>query len=372
MLGGPANELVAEKGGGGDFAPDRAKRVRLKSTRDFKPTVTAAQGPLALTVEVAGDFIGGPCRRLIRFYKDSPRIDFMTELNDLPDLTIVMAEFPLAEPPREIRRGVPYGFSYGTWDPAAKPGWTKSIRAVKFTKDHQVDPTRPGWTEGVVPAVRWSDYAMAGGAGLAILDRGLSGREILGKTPMIYLYNAADKYNGYPCAWLSGKGKHRVEYAIVAHEGAWKQARIPQMAWEFNAPPAVVEGCAAAPARSARSFIKTSHNVLVEAVRREGNEIEIRMAECFGQAGQAEVTVNLPHEGAALTNMLGGEPQKLSGGPAYTFAVRPQQIVTMRLKTTGSVAPVQTLTQWDEFVPPAKQEALHHYAQVKGHPPRGN
>jgi hypothetical protein len=60
-----------------------------------------------------------------------------------------------------------------------------------------------------------------------------------------------------------------------------------------------------------KSYIKTSHNVLLEAVRRDGGEIELRMAECVGESGEAEVTVNLPHTSAALTNMLGGEAKPL-------------------------------------------------------------
>jgi hypothetical protein len=36
-----------------------------------------------------------------------------------------------------------------------------------------------------------------GQGGVALLDRGLTGREINGNTPIIYLLNATDTYNGY-------------------------------------------------------------------------------------------------------------------------------------------------------------------------------
>jgi hypothetical protein len=128
-------------------------------------------------------------------------------------------------------------------------------------------------------------------------------------------------------------------------------------------------------------YVKTVRNMLLEAVRRDGNEIELRMAECAGESGEAEVTVELPHKGAALTNMLGGEAKPLP--PAYEnkdpqwafykFPVRPQQIVTMRLKTDKSVPAIQTLTKWDDLVPPNKRAALNEYvADKKGHPPKGN
>ena len=82
------------------------------------------------------------------------------------------------------------------------------------------------------------------GAGVALLDRGLPGRELTGQTPVFFLLNAQDTYLGYPCAWLSGRGRHHFSYALVAQEGEWRTARIPQMAWEFNCPPLVLSGAA--------------------------------------------------------------------------------------------------------------------------------
>jgi hypothetical protein len=80
--------------------------------------------------------------------------------------------------------------------------------------------------------------------------------------------------------------------------------------------------------------------------------------------------MRLPHRDAALTDMLGGHRQPLRGGPSYEFPVRPQQIVTMRFKTANVAPAVKPLTEWDEFVPEKKREALRRYQpDVKGHPP---
>lgn len=355
MLSGPANVLVAEKrvgtGDPGDFMAARQHRPRLASSSDFKPVITVTEGPLTITVLVKSEFYGGaPSSRLMRFYKNHQRIDFETELNDIPDLTVVMAEFPLAQKPLEVRRGIPFGFSHGAW---AKP-----------------DEKLYDFPEGIKPVVRWSDYTFSDGGGIAILDRGLSGREINDKTPVIYLYNATDKYYGYPNSWLSGKGKHKLEYAILPHAEGWDMARIPQMAWEYNCPVIIEPGCAV---KSASSFINTSDNIIVEVIRREGADIELRLAECLGKAGTAKITVDLPHTSAAMTDMLGNNPQQLKGKNSYTFELRPQQIVTMRLHTDSSVDQIQPLTAWDELVPAAKREALNSYLKdKKGHPPRGN
>jgi hypothetical protein len=155
----------------------------------------------------------------------------------------------------------------------------------------------------------------------------------------------------------------------VAHDGAWRDAHIPHLAWEFNAPPVVLPDRAEGPAVS---FVEASPNVIVEAVRREGSELEVRLAEALGAGGTAEVAVRLPHRGAALTDFLGGRAAPLEGGPSYRFPVRPQQIVTLRLKTESAAPEVKPLLQWDELVPESKKKDLKARITNKGHPPRGH
>ncbi len=362
MLGGPANVIVAERqrkpsANTGDHMANREDRSRIADSNAARPTITARRGKLATTIEIRSEFLdGAPMVRTIRCYNDYPRIDFDTELNDIPDPTVVVAEFPLAGDIAEVRRGIPYGFSHGAW--ASVPPVLASARGLS------------GWVAGIVPAVRWSHYQLANGSGVALLDRGLSGRELTGRTPVIFLLNTSEKYRGYPNPWLSGKGKHRLSYALVAHDAPWAQARIPQMAWEFNCPPIAAPG--SAPMEDV-SFAQTSDNVIVEAMRREGGFLEIRLAECLGVAGHARVTLDLPHESAAITDLTGGGANALGGGPAYEFPIRPQQIVTLRFKTREPVAGVEPLLKWDALVPPHKLEALRHYLpDVKGHPPAGN
>ncbi|HWQ57253.1 MAG TPA: glycoside hydrolase family 38 C-terminal domain-containing protein [Bryobacteraceae bacterium] len=353
VLGGPANVVIAERpqkqnGEPGDYMLFRAQRGRLGSSSDAAVRVTASRGPLATTVVSEGAFYGGgACRRVVRLYHDYPRIDFETTLNDVPDRTVVVAEFPLSEQPVEVRRAVPYGFTHGAW-----PEPTEQL---------------PGRNQDITPALRWSHYGFQGGGGFAIFDRGLCGREMTGRTPVIFLLNTADQYYGYPNAWLSGKGRHVLEYAVFAHEGSWPEARVPQMAWEYNNPPYAIGDAVG----KAVSFLETSGNVIVEAIRRDGAFLEVRLAECFGIQGTAQVTLALPHKSASLTNMVGDDARPLTGGPDYRFPVRPQQIVTMRFRTDTKVPEPDPLLEWDPLVPPAKRPMLHQYSREKGHPPRG-
>jgi alpha-mannosidase len=355
LLSGPSNQIVADRPkeapDPADHMPPIPEREWLATSADSPSTISVRQGPLSTTVLVEGVFYGGrPLRRTIRFYANHPRIDFDTELNDVPNLAVVYAEFLLAEDITEIRRGIPYGFSHGAWSSPAS-----ALR---------------GWVKGIVPAVRWIDYSLAGGGGVALFDRGLSGRELNGRTPAIYLLNAEDKYQGYENAWLSGKGRHLATYALLPHGEDWHAARVPHAAWEYNSPPVVVSGRATS---VAVSFLQTSPNVIVEALRREGNHIELRMVECLGVSGEAEVTLLLPHRKAAFTNFAGLPLSTLASNSRYKFPVRPQQIVTMHFETSSTLPDSQPITQWDKFVPAEKLPALHAYdPNLIGHPPFGD
>jgi hypothetical protein len=287
--------------------------------------------------------------RRLWLHNEYPRIDFETELNDLPDGAIALTEFPLIGDISEVRRGVPYGFSHGAW--------------------HTPNPELPGWTKGITPAVRWSHYEMTKFASFAIFDRGLSGRELDGKTPLLFLYNAVEKYRGYPNAWLSGAGRHVLRYALTAHTKPWAEARIPQMAFEYNAPPLVVPGCAAF---DPAWFLQASDNMIVESVRRDGADIEVRMVECLGLEGGAELTFKLPYKDAWVTDMNGRNRRRVEERSKVKIPVQPQEIVTLRFRTEGRPLPEPKLvTGWDALVPEKKRPALHEYSNDKGHPPTG-
>lgn len=357
LLGDPANVIVAERPSArrphddpGDHMPARSSRTRLAASSDGPSIIHMVNGPIAITVEAKGKFYGGGAiRRVVRFYHEHPRIDFETELNDIPNYTVVVSEFPLSHNVLEIRRGIPFGFSHGSW---AKP-----------------NPELHGWTKGIVPVVRWIDYALEGGNGLAVFDQGLSGREIDGRTPIIYLMNAEDKYWGYPNLWLSGSGKHIFSYSVLAHETDWQQARIPQMAWEYNREPVIIGSRSSAPAKS---FVETSDNVILEAMRCEGNHIELRLVECLGAPGTATVKLHLAHTTAAITDLTGRTKSALEKSEQYEFPVRAQQIITMHFRISTTIATPDPIKAWDEFVPKKKLPALYAYdPNLIGHPPFG-
>ena len=355
LLGGPANVIVAERPtkleeSPADFMAPRPGRTQLAKSSDGEASVRVVRGPLATTVESTGTFYGGGSLvRRMRFYHDHPRIDFETEINDIPNYTVVVAEFPFREDVSEVRRGIPYGFSHSGW-------------ATPNADLH-------GWNKGIVPAVRWMDFQLSGGGGVALMDRGLSGREIVGNTPIIYLFNAEDQYHKFDNAWTTGKGKHVLCYSLLPHEASWAQAAIPQKAWEYNQSPLIIPEVSR---EMSRSFLETSGNIIVEAMRREEDHIELRFVECLGLPGTASVKVSLPHGKVHITDLTGRKKTTLPHAESYSIPLQPQEIVTLHLETAQALVVPDPIESWDEFVPKEKLAALHAYdPNVKGHPPFG-
>jgi alpha-mannosidase len=159
-------------------------------------------------------------------------------------------------------------------------------------------------------------------------------------------------------------------YSLWPHEEAWEHARIPHAAWEYNREPVVIPGRAET---KVGSFLETSQNVIVEALRCEGNHVELRLIECSGLPGTATVQLMLPHRNAMLTDLVGNKQSVLPGSSKYQFSVRAQQIVTLHFELSTTLPVPEPILKWDAFVPQAKLTALHKYdPRLKGHPPFGD
>ncbi len=362
LLQGPGNEILLETPkeltNTGDLMVPQNQRKCIARSGDYTPQYDVEHGVLRTHITIRSDFYGDSkiVRRVI-LYADYPRVDFETELVDIPDDRCqVLAHFALAGEIANAKRGIPYGFS--SWDPSVNHPPLEYYQTIWDHREY-------GYSEAIFPAVRWSGYEFQDGCGLALLDRGITGREINGRSVLLFLMNTADRYRGHESKWLSGRGRHRFEYAVTAH-GPSEDFNIPQMAWEYNQPPIVVGH---RNALAGKSWLETSENLIVQAMRREQDSIEVRLAECRGQSATGRLSLHLEHESAALTNLAGENPKPLRGNAGnYTFPVRPQQIVTIRFKTASKADLVEPLMSFGPLIPAEKRKTYETRYDLKGHP----
>lgn len=365
ILGGPANVVSAESVAGilkqdpGDYMLPRPQRRVLRTSSHYPAEVRAFRGALATTITARSAFYGGSSlTRLIRLYHEFPRVDFETQLVLRADELLITVDFPLAAEIIERTRGIPYGFA--AIDPS---------HPFRPLPEYEVGEAESyGFSDAILPALGWSDYQLAGSFGTALLTHGLAAHELNGRTVTLGLFNAHAKYNGWPNTLMAGQGLHRFRYALAPHNGSWRAARIPRMAWEFNGPVFARPGSQAG---LRQSFLETSDNIIVGALRRTEKQIELRFYEWRGEAGEGQITLPLPHRKVFLTNLMGEHPTLLAGGPAYRFSIRPQQIVTIRFEADSAVSSPQFTAGWQTLAPGNKQKDLSRRLSLKGHPPFG-
>ena len=357
-LAGPANAIVAEQErtplAPGDYLAARGQRYQIAASG--LATVTATRGAVSTAVRAEQPFLGGTLVTTTRFYESSPRIDFETELSGVPEGTLVLADFPLATRAALERRGIPYGV--GSRDPDARTPLDPF-----FIGDEQ---RRLGFTDTIRPAIRWSSYDLVGGGVVALLDRGIPGREVQGNVVSLHLLNANESYRGYANPWLSGQPPQRFAYSLLVGAGRWRSLQVPLHAWELNQQPWVRprQGGSA----GAESWLRTSDNVVVESIRRDGQDVEIRLADWTGEGGEADVRVEFDHTAAALTDFLGERPVPLQLGSRYRIPMAPQEIVTLRLRVEGDPVSLPPLLDYRPLAPPAKRASFELRHELRGHP----
>ncbi|MEJ5367221.1 MAG: hypothetical protein WHT08_02810 [Bryobacteraceae bacterium] len=340
-----------------DFmAPNRQRRP--VEVCEALPQVRAWRGRLATVVESVLDCPAFRMERRMWFYGDFPRIDFDIVLDLRRSDVLATADFPFAGRVDRRTRGIPYGFSEG-------PGEENWLEPQPYFLARAAEHNVLGYSAAVLPSLGWSDYRLAEGGGLTLVEAGLAMHEFAPDRLTLGLVNAVSTYRGLPNEELRGVGRHELRFGIIPHEGDWRAIEAPKRAREFAMPPLVLEDAGPLP-----PLVHTSENLIVEAVRREGSDLEVRLTEWRGEPAMAWVECLAPHRDARRTNLLGEEAKPLPGGTRYEFAVMPQEIVTLRFRLDSAVETPEPLRTWVPLVPEAKREGLRMRIREKGHPPR--
>jgi hypothetical protein len=340
-----------------DFMAPRKHRKALSGCPEAA-RVRGWQGPLALVVESTQNCPDIKIERRIWFYPDFPRIDFDITVELRRSDVLASADFPFAGRVDRRTRGIPFGFSEGP----PEESW---LEPQPYFLARGAEHALLGYSAAVLPALGWSDYRLAAGGGLAVVEDGLPMHEFATDRLTLGLLNAVSQYRGLPNEDLRGIGVHRFRFGLIPHEGDWRAVEAPKRAREFSIPPLFFERGAALP-----PLVRTSGNLMLEALRRDGGDLEVRLSEWRGEPGMAWVECLAPHKGARRTNLLGEDPSPFQPAARYRFAVSPLEIVTLRFALASRVEDPAPLRAWAPLVPEAKRGALRVRLREKGHPPR--
>lgn len=322
------NQIIIATDNSNAYFPDQSGRT-VATTLETTGEGKAFQGPVMTRIVYRTSFDRAELVREIDLPGTGGRLDFITTLDWRDQNKIIKVAMPTTG------RGtttceIPYGFT----------------------------SQRPA---GQWPAVKWVDTSSENTGGVTLLNRGLPDHEIYGGLYYLTLMRSIDytffRHGDSPNAL--GVGEHRFEYAIYPHDGTWNTAAVFRQAWEYNEPlvarwvnPAETPSNAGERLGSQllASFLTTSPNLIVTALRRSGQAVLVRTQEALGQAGEARLAWHWPllrganAAAVAPVNALG---QTVSttfrfepGAGEVVWQVRPQGIDTWLFGSGSAVRDV--------------------------------
>jgi alpha-mannosidase len=273
----------------------------------------AEEGPLRSAITITRRVGQSTITQRIRMWRDSRRIDFVTEVDWQERQTLLRALFPL------------------------------NLNATRATCEIQFGaverPTHRNtswdWARFEVCAHRWVDLS-EGGYGVALLNDGKYGHSLSHNTLGLSLLKGA--IAPAPDADI---GMHRFMYSLLPHAGDWREAEVTRRAYELNAPLWAV--ATKDERRKTKdddtrpsSFVSTpTANIVVETVKvaHDGDGLIVRLYEAHNQRGQATLVFGQPIAGAIEVDLLEREVGvvEVSGNQAH-FQVRPFEVKTLRVR----------------------------------------
>jgi alpha-mannosidase len=339
VLRGPANiiarepdhgdlwELYRGLDGGSKIAMTRKQPVpqsgQATLSSEFKAKqATVRVGPVFQEFRVAHPMGSGDYASTVRLLAGKRRIDFSTTLVNKEKSVRYQALFPTTIGNGKNLQSIPFG-------------------AVE----------RPLGIE--FPAQDWVDYG-DGQHGLALLNQGLPGNLVTDGTMMVSLLRShtlgAYGFGGGYEPGMSSEtglelGKERtLRYALVPHDGDWREAGVYRDGLEFNHPlicRKMLPHAGSLPKRW--GFLDVSHpNVVVSALKTgDKGAAVLRIHETTGRAvSGAELRLRATVVSARECNLMEDPGRELKvAGNAIRFDLSPFEIKTFTLQLDSSQAP---------------------------------
>jgi alpha-mannosidase len=274
-------------------------------------------GPLRATLEIRRRILHSEYTQRIRLGHNSPRLDFETHIDWRERHTLLKVAFPVD---------------------VLSPTATYEIQWGNVQRPTHRN-TSWDWARFETCAQKWVDLS-EGGYGVSLLNDCKYGHDIHDNVMRISLLRSPTMPD--PTADL---GEHHFSYSLFPHSGGWDERTVRE-AYAINDPILVAEakrrGGEDAKTESEQhpiissSFVSVdAPNVVIETVKQaeDGDGIVVRLYETQRRRGAVTLSTSFDLAGADRVNLLEETKDALTvDGNQVTFAIRPYQIVTLRLR----------------------------------------
>jgi alpha-mannosidase len=265
-------------------------------------------GPVRGAIRFVRSFGQSRITQTVRLTADSPRIDFVTEVDWHENQTLLKAAFPVAiNSPRAT-----YEIQYGHTERPTH--YNTSWDLARFE----------------VCAQKWADLS-EGDYGVALLNDCKYGHDIHGDVLRLTLLRSPQAPD--PGA---DRGLHSFTYSLLPHGADFRDGEVIEHAYALNSPPLAraITSNQTGSLPLERSFFEVDNAaVFIEAIKRAEKEeaVIVRLYEAHNTRGLVTLTTTLPFTRAILCDLLETDIEALpfSGGEV-TLPIHPFEIVTVK------------------------------------------
>ncbi len=279
--------------------------------RDIVDWRVVEEGPVRSAIEITRQFGKSTLRQRIALWRESRRVDFITEVDWQERETLLRALFPLRINTAQAMCEIQFG-------------------AVERPTHRN---TSWDWARFEVCAHRWVDLS-EGDYGVALLNDGKYGHSLRDNILGLSLLKGATFPD--PNADL---GMHRFTYSLLPHAGDWREGQVVRRAYELNVPLRLVitdAGNAATTSADTYSFLSTpTDHIVVETIKvaENGDGLIVRLYEAHNQRGPASLVFGQPVRSAVEIDLLEREIGAVEvEGAQIRFDVRPYEVKTLRVR----------------------------------------
>jgi alpha-mannosidase len=268
-------------------------------------------------------------RKQIVVYRDLPRIDFVTHVDDQHPRDRLRVKFDTQIRNQEYTCETQFG-------------------AVDRKTDlYYFKPE--GWVEqpsGVFPSLNWVDYSDEK-KGVALINRGNPENEVRDGSVYLTLLRAVSMLStdgmagpAIPVPDARELREYTFRYSIYPHQGDWRKAKSYKQGHEFNNDLVPIQLSPTGRYRIQSSFLKAEpDNIVVSAVKRScnGKDLILRLYEASGKATTATLTLFRKPKGAKVVNLMEEKAKEFDKcitlkERKLRVRVKPFEIVTIKIR----------------------------------------
>jgi alpha-mannosidase len=291
-----------------DFEKHRTEQWTVKQIK------TIEHGPLRATIRIELKTENGSAlSQDVRFYHQTPQIDFQTHIRWHEKQTLMKVAFPF----NMKTSSATYEIQFGAIRRSSKPR-TEEDKA-KFE----------------VPAQQWADLSDTK-YGVSLLNDCKYGYDAKGNTLRLTLLRSPHYPNqidpSHSDESLTDQGEHMFCYALYPHNGDWMKGRTVQHARELNNPVLVFPNVLV---EEIPSLMESSRpNIIVDSVKKaeESDDIIIRMHEAHGISTDTSLHFGIDSANIMECNLLeiDEKPHKVTKSK-LPIKFKPFEIRTLKL-----------------------------------------